>query len=38
MGLSVPVAEMGVVIGGFRQICLEMTSQERKIQMWLTGV
>ncbi|MGZ9808922.1 SRPBCC family protein [Pseudoroseicyclus sp. H15] len=38
MGMSVPVAEMDVVVGGTRKVCMEMTSPERKMSMWFTGV
>ena len=37
-GMSVPVAEMDVVVGGTRKICMEMTSPERTMTMWFTGV
>ena len=37
-GMSVPVAEMDVVVGGTRKICMEMTSPERTMKMWFTGV
>ena len=38
MGMSVPTAEMNVVVGGIRKVCMEMTSPERTISMWFTGV
>lgn len=38
MGMQVPTAEMDVVVGGVRKICMEMTSQERSMSMWFTGV
>lgn len=38
MGMSVPTAEMNVVVGGIRKVCMEMTSPERTIAMWFTGV
>ncbi|MEX0351576.1 MAG: SRPBCC domain-containing protein [Paracoccaceae bacterium] len=38
MGMSVPTAEMDVVVGGVRKICMEMTSPERSMSMWFTGV
>ncbi|MDP5218805.1 SRPBCC domain-containing protein [Ruegeria sp. 2205SS24-7] len=37
-GMSVPVAEMDVVVGGTRKVCLEMTAAERPMKMWFTGV
>lgn len=38
MGMSVPTAEMDVVVGGTRKVCMEMVSPERTMQMWFTGV
>lgn len=38
MGMTVPTAEMDVTIGGTRKICMEMTSPDRKMTMWFTGV
>lgn len=38
MGMSVPTAEMDVVIGGTRKICMEMKSPERTMSMWFIGV
>lgn len=38
MGISVPVAEMDVTVGGTRKICMEIKSPERTITMWFTGV
>ncbi|KIC43605.1 ATPase [Ruegeria sp. ANG-S4] len=37
-GMSVPLAEMDVVVGGTRKVCMEMTSAERPMKMWFTGV
>ncbi len=37
-GMSVPVAEMDVVVGGTRKVCMEMTAAERPMKMWFTGV
>lgn len=37
-GMSVPTAEMDVVVGGVRKFCMEMTSPERTMSMWFTGV
>lgn len=37
-GMSVPVAEMDVRVGGTRKICMEMTSPERSMSMWFIGV
>lgn len=36
-GMSVPVAEMDVRVGGTRRICMEMKSPERSMSMWFTG-
>ncbi len=38
MGMSVPIAEMDVVVGGTRKICMEMKSPERTMSMWSIGV
>lgn len=38
MGMSVPIAEMDVVVGGVRKVCMEMKSPERTMSMWFTGV
>ena len=38
MGFSVPVAEMNVVVGGARKICMEMKSPTKTISMWFTGL
>lgn len=38
MGMSVPVAEMDVRVGGTRKISMEMISPERTMTMWFTGV
>lgn len=37
-GMSIPVAEMKVVAGGTRKICMEMVSPERSMRMWFTGI
>ena len=37
-GMSVPTAEMDVRVGGRRKICMAMTSPERSMTMWFTGV
>lgn len=37
-GMNVPLAEMDVVVGGTRKICMEMTSPDRTVQMWFIGV
>ena len=37
-GMSIPVAEMDVTVGGTRRICMEMNTPERQMQMWFTGV
>lgn len=36
-GMSIPVAEMDVVIGGSRKICMEMVMPECTMTMWFTG-
>lgn len=38
MGMTVPVAEMDVVLGGTRKICMEMQRPDGAMQMWFTGV
>ena len=38
MGMSVPSAEMDLVVGGKRMICMEMNTPERTMSMWFTGV
>ena len=38
MGMSVPVAEMDVTVGGIRKISMEMVTPERTMTMWFTGV
>ncbi len=37
-GMSVPVAEMDVVVGGTRKVCMEMKTPDRTMSMWFTGV
>lgn len=36
-GMTVPFAEMDVVVGGRRKICMSMETPERSMQMWFTG-
>lgn len=38
MGMSVPVADMDVTVGGTRKVCMEMKSPERTMSMWFIGV
>ncbi len=38
MGMTVPTAEMDVVVGGTRKVCMEMSSPERTMSMWFIGV
>ena len=38
MGMTVPIAEMDVVVGGTRKVSMELVTPERTIQMWFTGV
>ncbi len=37
-GMSIPVAEMDVTVGGTRKICMEMVTPDRTMKMWFTGV
>ena len=37
-GMSVPVAEMDVVVGGTRKVCMEMISPDRTMTIWSIGV
>lgn len=37
-GMSVPVAEMDLSVGGKRKICMEMQTPDRLMQMWFVGV
>ena len=37
-GMTVPVAEMDLVVGGTRKICMEMATPERVMSMWFIGV
>ena len=37
-GMSVPVAEMDVSVGGTRKISMEMKTPERSMTMWFIGV
>ena len=37
-GMTIPVAEMDVTIGGTRKICMEMVTPDRTMQMWFIGV
>ncbi len=37
-GMTVPTAQMDVVVGGARKICMEMRSPDRAMAMWFTGV
>lgn len=37
MGMSVPLAEMDVTIGGTRKICMEMITPDQTMQMWFIG-
>ena len=36
-GMTIPVAEMDVTVGGKRKICMEMKTPERHMKMWFTG-
>lgn len=37
-GMTVPMAEMDLTVGGTRKICMEMKMPERTMSMWFTGV
>ena len=37
MGMTIPVANMDVMVGGKRHICMEMNMPERQMKMWLVG-
>jgi len=36
-GAEIPVAEMDLVVGGRRKICMEMQRGDQKMQMWTSG-
>ncbi|WP_420419231.1 SRPBCC family protein [Pacificispira sp.] len=36
-GMTIPVAEMDVVVGGRRKICMKMEMPDRTMTMWFTG-
>lgn len=36
-GMTIPVAEMDVRVGGKRLICMEMNMPDRQMKMWLAG-
>lgn len=37
-GMTIPVAEMDLTVGGTRKICMEMVTPDRTMTMWFTGV
>ncbi len=37
-GMDVPVAEMDLTIGGTRKVSMQMTTPERTMTMWFTGI
>jgi len=37
-GMTIPVAEMDVEVGGTRKICMEMKMPDRTMSMWFTGI
>lgn len=37
-GMSVPVAEMDVTVGGTRKVSMQMVTPDRMMTMWFTGV
>lgn len=36
-GMSVPTAEMNVIVGGKRKICMQMSMPDREMKMWFVG-
>ena len=36
-GMTIPVAQMDVRVGGKRLICMEMQTPDRSMKMWFTG-
>ncbi len=38
MGMTIPVAEMDLRVGGTRKICMEMQRPDKTMRMWFTGV
>ncbi|WP_300542276.1 SRPBCC domain-containing protein [Maricaulis sp.] len=36
-GMTVPAAEMDVVVGGRRKVCMQMQTPERTMTMWFVG-
>lgn len=36
-GMKIPSAQMDVVVGGTRKICMEMAMPDKTIQMWFIG-
>ena len=36
-GMTVPVAEMDVVVGGTRKVCMKMEMPNKTMTMWFTG-
>ena len=36
-GMTIPVAEMDVRVGGKRLVCMEMQMPDRSMRMWFTG-
>lgn len=37
MGMTIPVANMDVQVGGKRHICMEMNMPDRQMKMWFVG-
>ena len=37
-GMSIPVAEMDLTVGGTRKVCMEMVRPDRTMTMWFIGV
>ena len=36
-GMTIPIAEMDVAVGGRRKICMKMEMPDRTMTMWFTG-
>lgn len=37
-GMSVPTAQMNLMVGGTRLVCMSMQTPQRSVSMWFTGV
>ncbi len=38
MGMTVPIADIDVTIGGTRKICMQMQTPDRTMSMWFIGI